>query len=332
MSAQFLFRCNCDETSGFGHFSRCLSLARTMRARKPSAQVAFLGRYDDFAEKMLRRYRIDQLEAPAQGFAKRDVSSAVAACRGFGALIVDTYHAEQAYIDGLAGRQCKLIVLDDMRVLDLSGADLVISFRAGAEAVSYGARKEALGLKFLVVKPELRKIRLKNLAAAARPLRRVLVFFTGGDPNRAVLKEIVTATVAALPDSAVSYITKDGRPLGGLNGARLLSPRSDIEQLYARNDFIVTGGGLVKYESAYCGIPNASLSQTALQYQDTGILAARNLTLDLGRADRFSVSAFSAALARFAGDPGALASQRRAFRTILTTDGTQRLAKVLLSL
>src|SRR6185503_9992229 len=136
-------RVDCDGSVGFGHFSRCLSLARVLRARSRGAQVAFWGRYDAFAERTLRRYRIPRLKAPARGYAARDAAAALAASQDFDLLLVDSYHPEQAYLDALQGRPCKLAVMEDRHVLDLSGADLVICFRAGAELATHGAKKEA---------------------------------------------------------------------------------------------------------------------------------------------------------------------------------------------
>jgi spore coat polysaccharide biosynthesis predicted glycosyltransferase SpsG len=332
MNSRILIRVDCDGSVGFGHFSRCLSLARVLRARSRSVQIAFWGRYDAFAESTLKRYRIPRLKPPARGFAARDAAAAIAASREFDLLLVDSYHPEQAYLEALQGRSCKLAVIEDRHVLDLTGADLVICFRAGAELMPHGARKEALGLRYLIVKPELRAIRRRNLAGKPRALGKALVFFTGRDVDPVLLRKAVTATLSALPQAEVSYITRDGRPLKGVDRARPRRSRPDIEKLYAEADLIVTGGGLVKYESAYCAIPNVALSQTALQDQDTKILAARHLTHDLGMANGFDVARVAAQLAKFAGNSRALAAQRRAFRNAMDADGTQRLAARLLSL
>jgi spore coat polysaccharide biosynthesis predicted glycosyltransferase SpsG len=223
-------------------------------------------------------------------------------------------------------------VMEDRHALDLTGADLVICFRAGAELEPHGAKREALGLRYLIVKPELLQIRRRNLARKVKIIRNTLVFFTGRETDPGLLKKAVIATLAALPGSRVSYITKDGRSLKGLDGATPRCSRPDIEKLYAEADLIVTGGGLVKYESAYCGIPNVALSQTALQDQDTRTLATRNLTFDLGMADRSDISDVAARLARFANGSPELKAQRRAFRSRISANGTQRLAKILLSL
>lgn len=327
-----LFRCDCDGVSGYGHFSRSLSLARAVLGAAPATRVAFAGSYDGFALDALWRHGIARVALEAPGFDAAGAAATARAGEGFGTLVVDTYLAGQGYMDALGGRACKLAVIDDMHALDLARADLVICFRAGAEGRSYGARKEALGLRYLVVKPELRPIREKNLAARPGPLREVLVAFTGQDGEAASLAALVNAVAAALPQAAVRYITKDGKPLRGTGEAIAEPTRQDIESLYGRAHLIVTGGGLVKYESAYCAIPSASLSRTALQLEDSRVLAARGLTLDLGAMADFRAETVREALAVFASDPGAQAAQRRAFGAQLAADSTGQLAGMLLSL
>ena len=332
MSLRILFRCDCGTAAGYGHFSRCLNLARALRGTVPAPRCVFWGSYDDFGGNALARYGIERLPAAVGGFSAADVAPTLEATRDFDLLVLDSYLADQDYVDGLKKRRCRLVVLDDMRRLDLRDADLAICFRAGSQAFPYGARREALGLEYLVVKPELRPLRERNLADSARPIRAALVFFSGGEHDAARLKDAVAAVGAALPDAAVIYVTRDGRPLPGLGRATPTAPRVDVESLYAQADLIITGGGLVKYESAYCAIPNASLSQTELQGEDTRVLAAQDLTLDLGSWSAFDPGAASGALARFAADAGAVERQRRAFRHSLVSDSPQRLAGVLLGL
>lgn len=324
---RILFRCDSGAETGFGHFSRCLNLARTLRGRSSASEVCFWGRYDDFSTGLLRHYGIERLTAPEQGCTAAELPATLAASEGFDALVLDSYGVEQAYLDALKGRRCRLAVLDDDQRHDLSGADLVICFRAGAEALKYGARREALGIGYLVVKPELREIREKNLAAPARAVRKVLVFLSGRDPGLRVLEGVLEAV--SLPGLQVSYLARAAQPRVA---ARHLPLSPQVEAAYAQADFVVCGGGLVKYESAYCGLPNACLSLTALQDADTRVMAERQLTLDLGPLEAFEPARCARQVAAFLADPRAIGTQRDAFATKLTTDGSERVADLLLSL
>jgi len=58
-----------------------------------------------------------------------------------------------------------------------------------------------------------------------------------------------------------------------------------IEKYFEKTDVIINGGGLIKYESAFCGIPSATLSTTNDQHQDTIILAKNSLLYNLGNQE-----------------------------------------------
>jgi spore coat polysaccharide biosynthesis predicted glycosyltransferase SpsG len=330
MKMRLLFRCDCEGMTGFGHFSRCLSLARTL-TESYGTKVTFCGRFDGFAKKALQHYGMTNHEAHALGYSEQDVSKTLAMGKEFDALIVDSYDVDSSYVSGLASQSCKLIFIDDMHLMDFAGADMVINFRAGSESLTYGAKRVALGLEYLVVKPELQKLRMANLGKSKRQINNVLVFFSGRDASPAMLGQAIVMTRMAMPDVSLSYI-KNGSPIEGLQDIRHMPFQPEIEELYAEADLIVTGGGLVKYESAYCDIPNIALSQTALQDMDTKILASRYLTHDLGMAEDFDLSVVADKLKQFVNDPTALGAQHNAFRNAMSTDSTQRLASLILSL
>jgi spore coat polysaccharide biosynthesis predicted glycosyltransferase SpsG len=332
MTTRLLFRVDCDGVTGFGHFSRCLSLARALISTR-EAEVMFCGRFNDFAKQALHHYGIASLDAQSLGYDLPDVANTQILCQEFDVLIVDSYESTQAYVTGLAGREFRLVIMDDVHVRskDFTGVDLVINTRAGSEMLTYPSRSVALGIEYLIIKPELKAIRVANLARSVRAIKNVLVFFSGRDTKPNVLQMVIEMTRIALPDAGISYIDS-GSPIYGPDSIRQVPFRPDIENLYSAADLIVTGGGLVKYESAYCDIPNVALSQTDLQDQDTKILAARNLTYDLGMVKDFDLPVASERLKRFIHDHSALAAQHLAFRTAMHSDSTQRLASLMLSL
>jgi len=325
VSRKILFRCDCGPEVGFGHFTRSLSLARALKAK--GASISFWGELDAFARAALSKHAIGRLKGAPGGFRGQDAPKALAAAQGFDAFVVDSYALEQGYVDAIADR-CALAVFDDQRKLRLAEAALGICFRAGAESAPTGAKKEALGLEYLVVPPELRALREKRLKAEPGPIRRVLVFFSGRAFDPALLAKAVRLCADALPKAEIRYLTRDGRPLEGVPGTAL-APTPAVETLYAAADLLVNGGGLVKYEAAYCALPSAALSQTELQDEDTKVLAKLGLTLDLGRAEGFDAEAAKVRLAALAEDPSA---QRAAFQKHLDTGSTERLAELVLTL
>ena len=51
--------------------------------------------------------------------------------------------------------------------------------------------------------------------------------------------------------------------------------------LYECVDFVINGGGLTKYKSGYCLLPNCAISQTSEPHLDTIDLAHANLTISI---------------------------------------------------
>lgn len=325
-----LFRCDNADGVGFGHFVRCLNLARALQAADPGCAIEFRGAYDAFAIKALRQHALERVEAPAIGQPGSDISDEAAAFAEANIVVLDSYRIAQASLDLLKGRAFRLAVFDDSKQYDLSGADLAICFRIGVEGRATGARREALGIGYLVVPPELRGLRIRNLATPPESIRNILVFLGGAGIDDGMLARVVEAV--ALPGTTVTYLTRDGRSVVDAPGAIAQAVAPDMERAYAAADLVVSGGGLVKYESAYCGIANACLSLTPLQEDDTQAMAARDLTLDLGPLHRFDRARVRDALSAFARDPGALAAQHQAFAHMLETDSPRRLADAILSL
>ncbi|MBH1964884.1 MAG: hypothetical protein I8H77_11145 [Comamonadaceae bacterium] len=116
------------------------------------------------------------------------------------------------------------------------------------------------------------------------------------------------------------------------NRAKYIPFTPAIESVYAQSDFVISGGGLTKYECAYAGITNACLSLTDLQDQDTREMAAQGLTLDLGPAETSEIARVRGRIHEFISDPEALSAQRRAFASKLDTEGPRRVAQALSAL
>ncbi|WP_448254744.1 hypothetical protein [Ottowia oryzae] len=294
-------------------------------------QIVFWGDYDAFAARLLSQYRLSVLLTPAPALDAGGVADTRAVCSDFDVVLLDSYALDQRYIDGLKGRACRLALMDDDQRHDLNGADLVICFRAGAEALDYGARCQLLGPSYFPAKPELSTLRACNLSLPAdRPIERVLVFLSGGDLGAQYLPAVLHALDSA--GVRVSYLAANPLPSLASQQARHIALTPAIESVYAQCDLVLCGGGLTKYECAFAGIANACLSLTTLQNQDTRIMATLGFTLNLGLAERLVPNQLRRKISNFIRNPGARAVQRRAFASHWDADGPHRAAQALLAL
>ncbi len=325
-----LVRCDANGAVGLGHLSRCLSIALAIRTIDPDARILFCGDYGAFALQLLAHHRFERLEVPAMPCTAAGADTMQAASADCDLLLLDSYAIEQSFIDRLVRRRCRLAVLDDLQQLDLSQVDIVACFRAGAERHDYHAAQQALGPAYLPVRPELASLRDHHLALPReRPIERALVFLSGANPSIELLVDLVHCVRCC--GLQVAYLTADGLALPDCNGAEPLPPTFDMHRYFGATDLLVCGGGISKYEAAYCGIANACLSLTALQDADTRAMAALDLTLDLGPAQPWDQQRVRQRLQGFLADPAQRARQRTAFETRLVSDGTERLARRLLA-
>lgn len=330
-ASRFLFRCDGDQAQGLGHLARCMSVARNLRIEAPGIQIMFWGLYDPFARQLLAAYNLPILPAPVPTMSASGVIDTRSACANFDVLLLDSYAIDQDYINGLKQRDCRLALLDDDQRHDLSEADMVICFRAGAEELNYGSRHQLLGPSYLPAKPELRTLRDRNLSLPIdRPVEHALVFLSGSHIGSPFLPPLLQA-LASIGVRA-SYLALETLPLSSSAHAQHVALTPAIELIYAQTDFVICGGGLTKYECAYAGIPNACLSLTALQNQDTQIMAKQDFTLDLGLAESLQPDRLCGQIAEFIHNPEALAAQRNAFAFKLDSDGPRRVAQALLAL
>ena len=84
--------------------------------------------------------------------------------------------------------------------------------------------------------------------------------------------------------SASIYCVSD-QALPKVTNVTWLKPSPNIEKLLASCDVCINGGGLIKYEAAFCCIPSASFSTTKLQDEDTQILTKSGFISNLGFDD-----------------------------------------------
>jgi spore coat polysaccharide biosynthesis predicted glycosyltransferase SpsG len=88
-----------------------------------------------------------------------------------------------------------------------------------------------------------------------------------------------------------------------------LSKLPDLSEQLLWADACITGGGLIKYEAIFMGVPGAAIAQNEGQDQETRSLMRAGLVFDLGLADERSDAQLEQAMDTFLADPGLRQSQ-----------------------
>ena len=273
MTRKIIFQCNADKQSGLGHFTRCLNIANSVKYIDPNVDLVFNGNFNLFATTLLRRSNILFISTSDL----TDYSEHI--------LVLDDYNITQVQIDRLRQQVNTFVKIDDFNNLDLSKLDLVINFRLNAEKISYSSQNYYLGLAYFPFKLSLRDIREKNIHKKKVEVQNIFIFIGGGGETNAG-KKLVSIIDDIVSNKQISLVDKNTsqqhRYQSEKNSVTYLPLISEIERYYSSADIFVTGGGLSKYEVAYCCIPNATISQNEGQAGDTEIFAKGNLTYDLG--------------------------------------------------
>lgn len=322
-------RCDQNIRSGFGHFSRCLNLARHLQASGQVEEICFWGDYQAFALQQLAHYQLS-----VQPLVETAFETVPKAWKTYDYLIVDSYLFEQAYIDRLAREPFQTVFIDDACILDFRAADWVINFRFGAESFPYQARQKLLGPQYFIAKPEFDTIRAQRKNTPVKHTPHVLVFFSGSLNPTEWVKDVLTVISDILPDTPISYIARDFSPFQDKKFAhiRKIPPHPEIEQEYGQASLVINGGGLTKYECGYMLIPSASLAITELQHQDSLILAQWGIITDLGLIPELSPAPFRQSLAHFLTDTVAHQQQQLASQQHFSDQSTTHLVNKLLQI
>jgi spore coat polysaccharide biosynthesis predicted glycosyltransferase SpsG len=288
VAERYVFLCDASPEVGFGHFSRCFNIACGLAALRPDADIVFQGKLSEAAVKRVHAIGASaDLTGADLGLTKSTV-------------VLDRYDITQDDIDRLAAAAGMLVKVDDFNEYDLERAAAVINFRAGVEDWTYGAKRAFLGLAYYPAHPDFAVVRRRKIETAGErdgpsdtEAVNVLVSIGGAD-RHGVAGRVIEALDRLLRNARITWLTgQPGTQPGELRHNRLVigAFSEKMAELYASADAVISGGGVTKYEAGFCMVPNACISQTPEQQQDTGIMAAMQLTYDIGSGVRVAENA-----------------------------------------
>jgi len=284
----WLIRCDANAEVGLGHLGRCLAVAEALR--EAGSDSLFVGRFEaDFAAALANSgfaFSLQQREmTPEEDSAfleKRAVDNNAVG------ILVDGYRFDTEWLRRLSNAVFAPVLIDDFGTRgDYSLCRGIVNFTVGASEISYApleASQLLLGPSFFAARKALTELRLqKPYRKMARPER--LLVCLGGTASPRLLQLVLFALAEILPDCEV----------------RLLAPAADTAQISASTrrqavlpicdslvphfhwaDACISGGGLIKYECAYLGLPVGIISLNPSQQKETVLFSSRGLGYDLG--------------------------------------------------
>lgn len=302
---EWQFWCDATEATGLGHLNRCLGYAEALTDL--GRKCVMRGCYHERALGMISASGVDVIpeEAWSAAFATHENLGLPAA-----RMLVDSYSLTAASLAQMhhdRGLE-RLLVMDDFGLLGRYDCDGLINFTIGASPDLYQGQEPGLDLflgpAYYPARRWMRQLR-DQLAQRRRAsaIRKVLIV-AGGTDLKCVTLALLQALHEVLPEAEPVVLRSAGlgpeveEVLARFEHSRLIPLQPDLREWFQWADVCLCGGGLVKYECMYLGIPVASLAQTEGQQADSAIHAALGTLCDLGLAGSRSKEEIAMSLSR----------------------------------
>ena len=282
-------RCDATRDIGFGHLSRCIALAEALRLE--GTVCSFSGDYDAAAKEQIAAAGFDAGEIASPDF-----------------VIVDSYRIDGSDLAAIREGGNRVVLFDDFCALDAYPVDVILNFTVEGPTYDYPEGPTLVrGPQYLPARRKLVEARSGSIERSrSGAVRNLLVAIGGSDP-----KQIAARLVAILRDRhadlCLHALAADDPGLEAMlrdfaGGSRILARLPDLSEQFVWADAVVSGGGLIKYESAYMGVPCAAIAQNEGQDGESKAFAGAGLVFDLGLADDVSDEELAGKLDLFLSD------------------------------
>jgi spore coat polysaccharide biosynthesis predicted glycosyltransferase SpsG len=289
-------------------------------------ETIFIGNYNEFAINRLNFFKVRYVNVPNNNFSELYVSN----LNNYDYILFDSYLLSDRQIEVISNLPNKTIVIDDLCMNSFDKIDFVINFRCNANSLfSYKSRNSFLGISYLIVSPELVYFRKSRLNITPKQFLNVTLFFGGAFEQMDKIEKVVEALYRINPLLRVNLVSR--LVLDNYPNINYILPNGAIENIFEKSDFLIAGGGLIKYEAAFAMIPTFSFSTNELQKEDNELLAKENILVDLGPIDEFSFSRFSFQISNFFDNIDKLKSQLNKNFSIFEANPTLNLVKCIIN-
>jgi UDP-2,4-diacetamido-2,4,6-trideoxy-beta-L-altropyranose hydrolase len=356
---------------GLGHITRCRTLAMALKER--GALVHFLCREHQGNQiQMLdaEGYSVSSLpKAPEQTATDGDyaawlgvsqdrdadeTSAALNALTESGKssqwdwLIVDHYGLDKAWEQQLRSMSERILVIDDLANRE-HDCDVLLDQNFSRQPDKRYAKllpkhtQALLGPDFALLHPQYAMTRqtLERCTVymgVVNPVRRVLVFFGGTDPEN-----LTGRCLEALSDPALSEILVDivvgannpheealRRQAAARGSTHLHEPRPHLADLMAEADLAIGAGGTTTWERCCLGLPCLVVSIAENQQPACNALAAANIIDYLGRHKDVEIEDISRAIKQLVNDTARRQRLTKKSSALVDGLGVQRVVDAML--
>lgn len=337
-----VIRLDASVRGGLGHLRRCAVLARHLRGA--GAKVNFLVRTNDIDVGHEVGDVADAIGMMSPGLVGiDDANSTVDYCRTIGAtrLIVDHFAADESYQLVLRSGGVPWLQFDGDADTPL-WADWVLSMVPGVPVERYHARARRAGIgwllgpRYAILREEF--FRPRALRTVPDRVQRILLTFGGGDDYGATL-----LSLRAL--KAIAWSGMVDVVLGGKSPARspvedwigqsvgmkvhLHVDASNMADLIAAADLVVSAGGTTCFETAALGVPALLIRTVPNQRPNTAGWERLGAAVDLGNIDQLTPESLGQQILTVSADSAKRTAMSDAGRRVVDGQGAKRIVEAL---
>lgn len=256
-------------------------------------------------------------------------------------LIVDHYALDHRWESVIRAACKRIMVIDDLADRRHDG-DLFLDQNYGSSPVRYEGLlpeycKQLHGPQYALLKPEYSE-RLKGSVARTSGIRRVLIYFGGGEdrddltgmalqafiaPKLANIElDIIVGAAYAHKSSLEDTATQRGH-------TAIHSQLPDLANLMASADLAIGAGGATTWERCCLGLPSIVISVADNQRPACEALAAEGMIEYLGERNSITTAQFRDRVLALISEPEALSRLSAHGMALVDGEGTYRVVEVL---
>jgi UDP-2,4-diacetamido-2,4,6-trideoxy-beta-L-altropyranose hydrolase len=337
-----VFRVDASFEIGTGHVVRCLALSA--RLRNGGFDVTFVCRElpgdlcHTIQEKGFRVYRLK--EPGRQGHSiqpnnNADMRETQAMLRLLPVmpawLIVDHYHLDASWEQGLRSTVRKIMVIDDVparqHVCDfLIDQNCYDSMRERYRTFVPPGCTMLLGPDFAMVRPEFIAARGNGQARNGK-VKRVLVFLGGSDPTNQTLKVLDAFRLLNCQELSLDILIGiNNVHRSKIENAASVLPRSvchfnasNVSELMAAADLYIGSPGIATWERCCVGLPSIIMTTHPAQVETAQYLHSKKISLYMGESRAITAEQIAASVSHVISNPEMLSEFSK--NSLATVDG-----------
>ena len=239
-----------------------------------------------------------------------------------GQVLLDSYNISASDVSIINEKMnlVKFVLIDDFYKLDYYHCDAIINFTIGANDMLTEARtceglfgdiepQLFLGPNYYPARAWLRSVRKMRPQTAVTEVEKILIV-TGGRDNSGTTIKLLELLYKVKKESEVAVLLVNDEEsnniidnyLNKFSKSYMFVHQPNLGDWYNWADVCLCGGGLIKYECLFVGLPVVSLSQTAEQQIDSSKHKELGLICDLGMNTDVDTTVMEQKLGEFIND------------------------------